>query len=107
MLSSSALFGKWCIRPALAEIVPNRTLMIRSKAFLLCFVGPHDPTMQGFIELARPDQTLTDPVIETPTWDCQRANQLGWPPFTRQARDRHGAEPAGVGLSRPTGVATA
>src|SRR6266566_3252322 len=84
MLSSSALFGKWCIRPALAEIVPNRTLMIRSKAFLLCFVGPHDPTMQGFIELARPDQTLTDPVIETPTWDCQRANQLGWPPFTRQ-----------------------
>ncbi len=69
MLSSSELFGKWCISPAMAEIVPNRALMILAKAFLLRFVGPRDPTMQGFIKLARPDQTLTDPVRETPTWD--------------------------------------
>src|SRR6266851_273928 len=68
----------------MAEIVPNRALMVLSKAFLLRFVSPHDPTVQGFIELARPDQTLTDPVIETPTWDEERANQLCWPPFIRQ-----------------------
>jgi hypothetical protein len=84
MLSSSKWFGKWCISPAMAEIVPNRALMIRAKAFLLRFVGPHHPTVQGFIELARLDHTLTDPVRETPTWDEERANQLGWPPFIRQ-----------------------
>ena len=84
MISSSALFGKWCISPALAEIVPNRALMILSKTFLLRFVGPHHPAVQEFIELARPDHPLTDPVIETPTWDRQRANQFGWPPFIRQ-----------------------
>ncbi len=84
MISSSEWFGKWCISPAMAEIVPNRALMVLPKAFLLRFVGPHDPTVQGFIELACPDQPLTDPVVETPTWDEERANQLGWPPFIRQ-----------------------
>src|SRR5713101_2955191 len=84
MISSSELFGKWCLSPAMAEIVPNRALMVLSKAFLLRFVSPHDPAVQGFIELARPDQPLTNPAIETLTWDAQRANQLGWPPFVRQ-----------------------
>jgi len=69
MLSSSELFGKWSISPAMAEIVPNRALMVRSKAFQFRFVGPHDPTVQGFIELARPDHPLTNPVIQTPTRD--------------------------------------
>ena len=69
MISSSEWFGKWCISPAMAEIVPNRALMVLPKAFLLRFVGPYDPAVQGFIELACPDQPLTDPVRETPTWD--------------------------------------
>src|SRR6266566_9473250 len=84
MISSSALFGKWCLSPAMAEFVPNRALMVLSKAFLLRLISPHDPAVQGFIELARPDQPLTNPVIETLTWDAQRANQLCWPPFIRQ-----------------------
>src|SRR5260221_7236914 len=84
MISSSEWFGKWCISPAMAEIVPNRALMVLPKAFLLHFVSPYDPAVQGFIELACPDQPLTDPVIETATWDSQCANQLCWPPFTRQ-----------------------
>ena len=63
------MFGKWCLSPAVAEIVPNRALMVLSKAFLLRFVSPHDPAVQGFIELARPDQPLTNPVIETPAGD--------------------------------------
>ena len=68
----------------MAKIVPNRALMVLSKAFLLRFVSPHHPAVQGFVELARPDQPLTNPVIEAPTWDSQRANQLSWPPFIRQ-----------------------
>src|SRR5260370_4430822 len=84
MISSSESFGKWCLSPAMAEIVPNSELMVLSKAFLLRFVSPDDPAVQGFIELARPDQTLTNPVIETLTWDAQRANQRGFPPFIRQ-----------------------
>ena len=65
---------QWGIRPAMAEIVPNGALMVLSKVLLLCFVGPHDPAVQGFIELACPDQPLTNPVIETATWDSQRVN---------------------------------
>ncbi len=69
MISSSELFGKWRVSPAMAKIVSNRALMMLPKAFLLRFVGPYDPAVQGFIELARPDHPLTDPVRETPTWD--------------------------------------
>jgi hypothetical protein len=39
----------------MTQVVANRALMVLSKAFLLRFVGPHDPTVQGFIELARPE----------------------------------------------------
>ena len=53
----------------MAKIVSNRALMMLPKAFLLRFVSPHHPAVQGFIELARLDQPLTDPVRETPTWD--------------------------------------
>ena len=83
MISSSGLFGKWCIRPAVAEIVSNRAPMILSKTFLLCFVGPHHPAVQGVIELARPHQPLTDPVRETSTRDSQQTSQFCRPPFVR------------------------
>ncbi len=72
MISSLGFFGKWCIGPAVAEIVSNRALVVLPKAFLLRFVGPHDPAVQGLIELACPHQTLTDPVVETGAWDVQR-----------------------------------
>ena len=68
------LLGKWRIGPAVTEIIPNGALVVLSEAFLLRFVGPHDPAVQGFIELACPDQPLTNPVIETATWDSQRVN---------------------------------
>ena len=71
MISSSGFFGKWCIGPAVAEIVSNSALVVLPKACLLRFVGPHDPAVQGFIELACPHQTLTDPVVETCAWDVQ------------------------------------
>ena len=71
MISSSELFGKWGIRPAMAEIVPNGALMVLSKVLLLCFVGPHDPAVQGPIELAGSQQSLTDPVGETRAGDVQ------------------------------------
>jgi hypothetical protein len=57
MISSEGFFGKWCISPAVAEIVPNSALMVLSKAFLLGLIGligPHHPAVQGFIELACP-----------------------------------------------------
>src|SRR5437016_14008615 len=84
MISSSEFFCKWHIRPAVAEIVPNRALMIHPKSFLLRFISPHDPAVQGFIELACPDSSLTDPVQERPTWDVKLAGQFGSPPFIRQ-----------------------
>ena len=84
MISSFGLLGKWRIGPAVTEIVPNGALMVLSETFLLRFVGPHDPAMQGFIKLACLHQPLTDPVVETRTRDSQRANQLGRPPFIWQ-----------------------
>jgi hypothetical protein len=69
MISSSELFGKWGISPAAAEIVSNCALMVLSKALLLRFVGPHDPTVQGVVELACSEQPLTDPVIKTAPGD--------------------------------------
>src|SRR5579875_3242978 len=84
MISPLGLLGKWCLSPALTEIVAKRTLMVVSKAFLLGFVGPHDPAMQGLIELACPHQTLTDPVVETCAWDVQQTDELCWPPLVGQ-----------------------
>jgi hypothetical protein len=69
MISSFEWFGKWGIRPAAAQIVSNRALMVLSKALLLRFVGPHDPTVQGVVELACSDHPLTDPVMKTPAGD--------------------------------------
>ena len=68
----------------MAEIVPNRALMVRSKALLLRFVGPHDPTVQGVVELTRSDYSLTNPVKKRSAWDLKLAGQFGWPPFIRQ-----------------------
>ena len=73
MISSSELFGKWCIPPAAAEFVSNCALMVLSKALLLRFVGPDNPTVQGVVELACSEQPLTDPVIKTPLGDSQHA----------------------------------
>ena len=84
IISSSGLFGKWPISPAVVEIVSNGALMVLSKAFLFRLVGPHHPAVQGFVELARPHQPLTDPVVETGAWDVQRANQFCRPPFVGQ-----------------------
>src|SRR5215471_1720540 len=84
MISSSGLFGKCRIGPSMAEFVSNCALMILLKSFLFRFVGPHHPAVQGFVELACPDQPLTDPVEESPTRDAKLACQLGWPPFVRQ-----------------------
>ena len=79
MISSSRLFGKGCFRPAVAKLVPNRALMIRTKPFLLCFIGPYDPGVQGFIELARSDHSLTNPVKKRPAWDVKLSGQFGGP----------------------------
>ncbi len=84
MISSSWLFGKWRISPAATKIISNGALMVLSKAFQLCLVGPHDPAVQGLIELTRPHQPLTDPVIETAARDPQCVNQLCRPPFVGQ-----------------------
>ena len=84
MISSFVLLGKGCLRPAMTQVVTNRPLMILPKAFLLGLIGPYHPTVQGFIELARPHQPLTDPVVETGAWDVQRANQFCRPPFVGQ-----------------------
>jgi hypothetical protein len=72
------------LSPAMTEIVAKRTLMVLSKAFLLHFVGPHDPAVQGLIELACPHQPLTDPVVETCAWDFQQTDELCWPPLVGQ-----------------------
>src|SRR5712692_3328007 len=84
MISPGGLFGKWSISPAMAEIIPNGALMVLPEAFELRFVGPHDPAVQGLIELACSYQPMTDPVIEARPGDVQCANQLGRPPFIRQ-----------------------
>jgi hypothetical protein len=39
MISSLRMFGKGSIRPVVAELIPNRALMIRTKPFLFCFIG--------------------------------------------------------------------
>jgi hypothetical protein len=54
MISSLGLLGKRRSGPAVTEIVPNRTLMVLPEAFLLGLIGPHDPAVQGLIELACP-----------------------------------------------------
>ena len=84
MISSSRLFSKGCILPAVAELVPNRALMVGSKPFLLRSIGPHHPTVQGFIELARSDHSLMNPVQKCPAGDVKLAGQFAWPPFIRQ-----------------------
>src|SRR5438034_211976 len=84
MISSFVLLDKRRLRPAMTEVVTNRPLMILPKAFLLGFIGPYHPTVQGFIELACSHHPLTDPVVQTPTRDTQHANQFGRPPFIRQ-----------------------
>ena len=78
------MFGKGSIRPVIAELIPNRALMIRTKPLLFCFIGPYHPAVQGFIELARSDHSLTNPVHERPAWDVKLAGQFGWPPFIGQ-----------------------
>ena len=78
------MFGKGHLRPAVAELVSKRALMIRAQPCLFCFIGPYDPGVQGFIELARSDHSLTNPVQERPAWDVKLAGQLGGPPFIRQ-----------------------
>jgi hypothetical protein len=84
MIFSSRLFGKGCLRPAVAELVPDRALMIRTKPFLLRSISPHHPAVHGFIELARSDHSLTNPVKKRPAWDVKLSGQFGWPPFIRQ-----------------------
>ena len=84
MISPLGLLSKWHLSPALPQVVANRTLMVLSKAFLLRFVGPHDPAVQGFIELACLHQSLTDPVVETRTRDFQETDEFCWPPFVGQ-----------------------
>jgi len=69
MISPLGLLGKWLTSPAMTQVLAKGTLMVLSKAFLLGLVGPHDPTMQGLIELTCPHQPLTDPVVETGPWD--------------------------------------
>src|SRR6266704_1901636 len=83
MISSFVLLGKGCLRPAVAEIVSNRPLMILPKAFLRGLIGPYHPTVQGLIELASPDQPLTNPVKKRSAWDMHLSGQFGWPPFIR------------------------
>jgi len=78
------LFSKGSICPAVAELVSNHALMIRSKPFLLRSISPHDPAVQGFIELACSDHSLTNPVRERPAGDVKLSGQFGWPPFIRQ-----------------------
>ena len=68
----------------MAELVPNRALMIGPQPFLFCFIGSYHPAVQGFIELARPDHSLTNPVKQCPARDVKLAGQFGWPPFIRQ-----------------------
>jgi hypothetical protein len=80
MISSSGLFGKWCIGPAVAEIVSNSALVVLQKAFLLRLVGPHDPAVQGFIELTCPHQILTDPLLP-----CPDQMQMGEAIMTKEA----------------------
>jgi hypothetical protein len=63
MISSSRVFSKGSIRPAVAEIVPDRALMMRSKPFLLRFISPHDPAVQGFIKLACPQGFSVYPIV--------------------------------------------
>src|SRR6266702_3639867 len=84
MISPLGLLSKWRLSPPMPKVVANRTLMVLSKAFLLRFVGPHYPAVQGFIELACPHQSLTDPVVETRTRDFQQTDELCWPPFVGQ-----------------------
>ena len=72
------------MRPAVAELIPDRALMIRPKPFLLCCISPHHPAVQGFIELARSDYSLTNPVQKRPAWNVKLPGQFGWPPFIRQ-----------------------
>jgi hypothetical protein len=84
MISSFVLLGKGCLRPAMAEIVTNRPLMILPKAFLLGLIGPYHPTVQGLIELACSHQPLTNPMVQARTRDTQHASQFGRPPFIRQ-----------------------
>jgi hypothetical protein len=72
MISPLELLGKWRIGPAATEIVANRAPMVLLEAFLLRLIGPHDPALQGLIELACPHQTLMDPVVETCAWDFQQ-----------------------------------
>src|SRR5436309_9030795 len=76
--------SKWCLRPAMTQVVANCTLMVLSKAFLLRFVSPHHPAVQGFIELTSPHQPLTDPVVKTRTRDFQQTDEFCWPPFVGQ-----------------------
>ncbi len=84
MISSSRLFSKGRIRPAVAELVSDRALMIGPKPVLLRSISPHDPAVQGFIELARSHHPLTNPVKKRPAWDVKLAGQFGWPPFIGQ-----------------------
>src|SRR2546430_9987745 len=81
MISPLEFLGKWHTGPAVTEIVANCTLMVLPKAFLLRLIGPHDPAVQGLIELVCPHQPLMDPVIETRTWDFKHPDQFCWPPF--------------------------
>jgi len=69
MISSSGVFGKGLMRPTVTELVPNSALVVLSKAFLLRLIGPDDPAVQRFIELACPHQPLTNPVVKTPAGD--------------------------------------
>ncbi len=68
----------------MAKLVSNRALMILLQSFFLRFVSPHYPAVQGFVELARPDHSLTNPVKQRPAWNVKLAGQFGWPPFIRQ-----------------------
>ena len=71
MISSSWFFSKWRISPTVVKFIPNCTLMVELEPFQFRLVGPHNPAVQGLIELACPHQPLTDPVVETGAWDVQ------------------------------------
>jgi hypothetical protein len=68
----------------MAELIPNRALMIGSQPFLLRSISPHHPAVQGFIELARSHHPLTNPVQKRSAWDVKLAGQFAWPPIIGQ-----------------------
>lgn len=84
MIRSSWMIRKGRLCPALAELVPNCALMIGAKPFLLRFIRPDDPTVQGFFESPCPDHPLANPIQERASWNLQLAGQFGWPPFIGQ-----------------------